>query len=269
MKYKEFGSTNIKTSLIGMGTYYDPLWIVTAKLGWLRNAERRIQSLKSGLEVGINIIDTAELYGSEPLVKRAIEGYEREKIFISTKVWPTHLRRNKFFKSLEKSLERLGTKYVDLYLIHFPGSGDANREALLAMDDAVSSGLIKFIGLSNFDLKGIEEARKTLRKNDIVAIQNQYSIKHREPEKDILPYCEREKIAFMAYYPLAHGKLTKDNKVIEISKKYNVNPAQLALVWLLRWNSVFPIPRASKPEHVIEDAKVADIEIPKEVLEKI
>ncbi len=269
MKYKEFGHTGIKTSSIGMGTYYDPLWIIASRLGLLRNAEQKIKSLKAGLEAGINLIDTAELYGSEPLVRKAIEGYEREKIFISTKVWPTHLKRDKLFKSLEKSLERLGTKYVDLYLIHFPGSSDSNKEALLAMEDAIASGLIKFIGLSNFSLKGIEEARKTLKKNDIIAIQNQYNILHREPEKDLLPYCEKEKIAFMAYYPLAHGKLTKDSKVLELSKKFNINPAQLALVWLLRWSSVFPIPRASRPEHVIEDAKAADVEIPYEILEKI
>ncbi len=269
MKYKEFGSTGIKTSYLGMGTYYDPLWIILAKFGFLRDAKQKIQALKAGLNAGINLIDTAELYGSEPLIKRAIEGYEREKIFISTKVWPTHLKRDKLFKSLEKSLERLGTKYVDLYLIHFPGSSHSNREALMAMEEAVASGLIKFIGLSNFNLKGIEEARKTLRKNDIVAIQNQYNIKHKDPENDLLPYCEKERIAFMAYYPLAHGRITKDSKVLEVSKKFNITPAQLALVWLLRWSSVFPIPRASRPEHVIQDAKAVDIDIPTEILEKI
>jgi len=269
MKYKEFGNSGIKNSVIGMGTYYDPLWIVTARFGWLRDSEKKIQSLRAGLDAGINIIDTAELYGSEPLVKKAMEGYERDKIFISTKVWPTHLKREKLFKSLEKSLKRLGTGYVDLYLIHFPGSKDSNREALLAMEEALESGLIKFIGLSNFNLKDIVEARKTLRKNDITAIQNQYNLKHREPEKDLLPYCEKEKIAFMAYYPLAHGKLTEDKNIIEVSKKLKITPAQLSILWLLRWSSVFPIPRASRPEHVIENAKAAEIEIPTEILEKI
>ena len=269
MKYKEFGNTGVKVSVIGMGTYYDPFWIVTAKLGWLRDAERKVQALKAGIEAGINLIDTAELYGSEPLVGRAIKGYEREKVFVSTKVLPIHLKKDKLFKSLERSLERLGTKYVDLYLIHFPGRSESNREALLSMEEAIESGLIRFIGLSNFDLKGLEEARKTLRKNDVAAVQNNYNLYHRDPEKDLLPYCEKEKIAFMAYYPLAHGKLVKDSKLLELSKKFGVSPAQLALIWLLRWSSVFPIPRASRPEHVLENAKASEIEIPEKYLEQI
>jgi Predicted oxidoreductases (related to aryl-alcohol dehydrogenases) len=95
MKYKEFGNSGIKNSVIGMGTYYDPLWIVTARFGWLRDSEKKIQSLRAGLDAGINIIDTAELYGSEPLVKKALEGYERDKIFISTKVWAYAFKRGK------------------------------------------------------------------------------------------------------------------------------------------------------------------------------
>ncbi|MGC8569159.1 MAG: aldo/keto reductase [Nitrososphaeria archaeon] len=266
MKYKKFGNTGISASVIGMGTYYDPLWIITAKLGWLRDRKRKVEALVSGLKAGINLIDTAELYGSEPLVGEAIRGFQRKDILISTKVWPTHLRREKLLRSLEGSLRRLGTDYVDFYLIHFPGSRDANREALAAMEEAVASGMIRYIGLSNFDLNGVIEARKMLKKNDIAVLQNEYNLNHRNPEKDLIPYCEKEGIAFMAYYPLAHGALVNNSRLLELSRRYGATPAQLALLWLLRWSSVFPIPRASREEHVLENARAADIDVPEEAL---
>jgi len=106
-----------------MGTYYDPQWIATAKtIGWKRGAASKVEALEAGLDGGMNFIDTAELYGSEPLVARAIKGRKREDLFIATKVWPNHLRRDALVRALENSLKRLETPYVDLYQVHFPNT---------------------------------------------------------------------------------------------------------------------------------------------------
>jgi diketogulonate reductase-like aldo/keto reductase len=120
LKYKIFGNTGILVSEIGMGTYYDPLWILTARLGWYRGREEKIRAVRAGLNGGINLIDTAEIYGSEPIVAEAIKGWNRESLFIATKVWPTHLSYDNVIKSCYRSLERLGTSYIDLYQIHWP-----------------------------------------------------------------------------------------------------------------------------------------------------
>ena len=134
MNFKPLGS-GTKVSEVGMGTYYDPQWIATAKtIGWMRGAASKVESLKAGLDGGMNFIDTAELYGSEPLVARAIKGRKREDIFIATKVWPNHLRRDALVRALEKSLKRLETPYVDLYQVHFPNAKVPIAETMGAME---------------------------------------------------------------------------------------------------------------------------------------
>ncbi len=120
MEFRDFGKTGVKVSAIGMGTYYDPQWIVLSRIGIAPSKERRINALKIGLEGGINFIDTAELYNTEELVAEAIKNYDREKIFIATKVWPSHLKYDSLIKAAKNSLKRLKTKYIDLYQIHFP-----------------------------------------------------------------------------------------------------------------------------------------------------
>src|SRR5580698_7782846 len=124
-----------------MGTYYDPLWIATAKsVGWMRGASSKVESLQAGLEGGMNVIDTAEIYGSEPLVARAIKGRNREDLFIATKVWSNHLRRDALVKSLEGSLRRLELSYVDLYQVHFPNSKVPISETMGAMEEMKDKG---------------------------------------------------------------------------------------------------------------------------------
>lgn len=258
MEKKRFGKSGPLVSEIGMGTYYDVSWIILSRLGIMRNKAKKIEAIKTGLIGGMNLIDTAELYSSEPLVAEAIKEFNREEIFISTKVWPSHLRRDKFFKALEGSLRRLNTKYVDLYLIHFPNKKVPISETMKAMEEAIEQGKVLFIGLSNFNLKQIEEARNTLSRHDITAVQLEYSLLKRDVEKDILPYCQKEGIAFMAYYPLGHGRLAKEKKKFEeISTKYGKAPSQIALRWLADKPYVFPIPRASNPIHVQENLEAS------------
>jgi len=269
VKYRKFGNSIKKVSEIGMGTYYDPLWILASRFKWLRGKDDKIKALKAGVESGVNLIDTAELYGSEPIVAEAINGYNREELFISTKVLPYHLKGEVLLKSLKSSLKRLRTKYVDVYLIHWHASEEKIREAMLTMEEAMEMGLIRMIGLSNFNLIQIESARHYLKKNDIGAVQLEYNIFNRKAENDILPFCEKNNIAFMAYYPLAHGKLTNNAALAKIAKEIGVTPAQIALKWLLRNPSVFPIPRASKVHHVLENSKVSDFELDQNQLNKL
>jgi len=118
MKLKEFGRSGRKVSEVGMGTYYDPLWIASATPGWRREASQKVEAIKAGLDAGVTLIDTAEIYRSEPLVAKAIGGRKREDLYIATKVWPNHLRRDAVIKALGESLQRLRLDYVDLYQIH-------------------------------------------------------------------------------------------------------------------------------------------------------
>ncbi|PSN84148.1 aldo/keto reductase [Candidatus Marsarchaeota G1 archaeon OSP_D] len=254
MEYKQFGKTGERVSAVGMGTYYDPLWIIGATLGFKRKADLKIEAIRAGIEEGMNLIDTAEIYRSEPLVAKAIKGIKRDELFIATKVWSNHLRKEKLVKALNNSLKRLELNYVDLYQIHFPNSRVPISETMGAMEELVDQGKIRYIGVSNFTLEQMVEAISSLKKYELASTQMSYSLADRRIERDILPYCKKEGIAVLAYYPLAHGKLSKTDKLIELSKKYNKTPAQISLNWLLSRENVFPIPRASNPQHVRENA---------------
>ena len=257
MDFKPLGASSLKVSEIGMGTYYDPLWIATAKtIGWMRGAEAKVEALKAGLDGGMNFIDTAELYGSEPLVARAIKGRKRDELFIATKVWPNHLRRDALVRALEKSLKRLETSYVDLYQVHFPNSKVPIAETMGAMEEMKDRGKLLAIGVSNFSLQQTKDANAALKKSQLASNQVEYSLANREIEADLLPYCESNKISIIAYYPLGHGKLAETGaakKMEAVCKAYSKTPAQVALNWLVSGRNVFAIPRASRAEHVREN----------------
>jgi len=198
VEYRVFGKTGVKVSVIGMGTYYDPAWIVLSRLGIRRGYARKLTALRVGLEGGINFIDTAEIYGSEPLVGEAIRGFNRDDLFIATKVWPTHVRYDALIKAAKRSVGRLGVKYIDLYQIHFPNRRVPITETMRAMEYLVDNGIIRFIGLSNFSLDQIIEAQGALKKYEIVSIQMPYSLMDRAIEKDIIPYARKNGMAVIA-----------------------------------------------------------------------
>lgn len=257
MNFKALGDSGKKVSEIGMGTYYDPLWIAAARsIGWKRGAPAKTEAMKAGLDGGINLIDTAELYGSEPLVAKAIEGRKREDLFIATKVWPNHLRRDALVHALEKSLKRLETTYVDLYQVHFPNSRVPIAETMAAMEEMKDKGKLLSIGVSNFSLQQMKDANAALKKSQLASNQVQYSLSHRDIEADLLPYCESNKISILAYYPLGHGKLAgagARGKMEAICNAYSKTSAQVSLNWLASGRNVFAIPRASRAEHVKEN----------------
>ncbi len=261
MDSKVFGSTGFKVSPFGLGTYYDPAWLISAKFFGFRNRkDLHIAAIRSGLEAGVNMIDTAELYGSEELVANAIEGFDREKLFIASKVFPTHLRYDSVKKACEKSIRRLKCKYLDLYQIHFPSRRIPIGETMKAMEDLVDEGKIRFIGISNFSLERTIEAEKVMKKNRVVSTQMPYSMIDRKIENGLLQHCVENDIAVLAYYPLGHGKLGSDNSEVsnsieKISQKHGGKTlAQIALNWFYsKHQNVFPIPRASNPDHVKEN----------------
>lgn len=258
MELKEFGRTGRSVSEIGVGTYYDLNWMFWALLGWKRGTQSRIDAIKAGLAGGINLIDTAEAYNSEGLVAEALAGQKREDIFVATKITPTHLGYKSVFKALERSLKRLRTSYVDLYQIHYPRPLMPMAETMRAMEELLDEGKIRRIGVSNFSLKQMMDANSSLKKAQLTSTQMEYSLVHRDIEKDILPYCRENGIAVLAYRPLGHGRLaTEQTKLKRLCEKYAKTSAQIALKWLSSQPNVFPIPRASNVPHVNEDLGVS------------
>jgi diketogulonate reductase-like aldo/keto reductase len=199
-------------------------------------------------------VDTAEIYGSEPLVAEAIAQVKREEVFLATKVWPFHLHRDSLIRALEKSLGRLKTSYVDLYQVHWPSGRVPISETMGAMEEMVRAGKVRYVGVSNFNLKQTEAANSALPKSQLAAVQLDYSLIHREVENEILPYCQANGIALLAYFPLGHGKLVSDSRIVSLASKYGKTNSQVALRWLAQKRGVFPIPRASSAVHVQENA---------------
>lgn len=258
MEYREFGKTGFKASIIGMGTYYDPGWIFSAKiLKKQPNVDKHLEAIKAGLDGGINLIDTAELYSSEDMVGKVIKGRNRDELFIATKVWRSHLRYDSLIKACRRSLKKLDTDYIDLYQVHFPNGLIPIGETIKAMEHLVDQGMIRYFGISNFNLRQMEEAENATKKYEITSTQMNYSLAHRDIEEDILPHCIKNNIAVLPYFPLAHGKLSDQGSWPQeisagIMKKHEIDKSStLALAWLTsKWNGIFPIPRASNPDHV-------------------
>lgn len=254
MEYKELGNTHIKIPTIGMGT-----WEIGGGLSPDYSSDKEgIKSLRKGIELGMTLIDTAEMYGkghSEEIVAEAIKIFPREEIFIVTKVLPENLRFNDLIKAAQRSLKRLKTSYIDLYLIHAPNPRIPLKETMEAMESLINEGIVRFIGVSNFNVYEMEEARKSLKHTDIVVNQVEYSLIERRIERDILPYCIKNNITVMAYCPLGRGALPKNQLLKEIGSKYNKKAAQVALNWLIQKERVMAIPKSSKIKHIIENAQ--------------
>ncbi len=264
MIYREFGNTSFKTSCIGMGTYYDIRWIFKTYLDIYTGKEQKEDAIKSGIDNGINLIDTAELYRTEKIIASAIKGYKRDNLFLATKVFPTHLSPKSLEKALNRSLRNLETNYIDLYQIHFPNPAVDLKKTLRTMERMIDAGKMKYIGLSNFSLNLLKRAQGILSKHEITAIQINYNIFHRKSQNDLIKYCEQNHIAVMAYFPLGHGKVTQKqyNEYFDHVRKTvgDVPNANIALAYLISKNqNVFPIPRASNRAHVTQNAKYSDI----------
>jgi diketogulonate reductase-like aldo/keto reductase len=238
--------------VIGMGT-----WNIE---GRTRDAERRgIEALRLGLDLGMKHIDTAEMYGngrSEELVAEAVAG-RREQVFLVSKVMPSNASYEGTLKACERSLKRLNTDFLDLYLIHWPSSQYPIKETMRAMEKLADEAMIKFIGVSNFDLEQLREAQHALKKHRIACNQVLYHLAYRDIERDLLPYCTESEIAIVGYSPFGHGNFpspqSKGGKVLaEIAKWHSSTVRQVALNFLTRHPALFTIPKAGNPDHIRE-----------------
>ncbi len=241
--------TSIGLGTWGIGGYESP--------DYSRDKES-VEALRYGLGLGINLIDTAEFYGaghSEELVGEAINDFEREDLFIISKVWPTNFGHEKAKRAARASARRLGT-YIDLYLLHWPGdSWKKIEETLHALESLLDEGIIRYIGVSNFDLDLLRKSQEAMRKYEIVANEVKYSLKDRWPETSgLLDYMKRERITLIAYTPLEKGSLTKNPCLTEIGQKYGKTSAQVALNYLIWEENVVAIPKAGRKDHVEENA---------------
>ena len=256
MEYRFLGRTKEKLSVIGMGTW---------RFGTHDSADekaRQILSLRRGVELGMNLIDTAEIYSSgrsEQVVGEAMKGL-RDRIFLASKVSPGHLHHDDVIRACRASLQRLGTSHLDLYQVHWPDSGVPIKETMSAMEELVRDGSVRYIGVSNFSVKETDDARAALARSEIVSNQVEYSLTNRYVEGDILPYCRKEKLTLIAYSPLARGRIA-DTIPKALLQKHGMSPAQAMLNWVTRDEQVVAIPKAADIGHLEENASSVSLRL--------
>ncbi|HEX8430375.1 MAG TPA: aldo/keto reductase [Longimicrobium sp.] len=235
-----------------------------------RDHAEAIAVLRRAVELGVNLIDTAESYGphvSEELIREALHPYA-DGVIIATKggldrpgpdQWDPNGRPERLREELEGSLRRLGLDRIDLYQLHRIDPQVPADEQFGALAGFVSEGKVRHIGLSEVTVEEIEHARRFF---PVVSVQNRYNMADREWEP-VLDYCEREGIAFIPWFPLAVGKLAEGNGPLgEIARKHDAAPAQIALAWLLRRSPVIlPIPGTSRVKHLEENVAGAGIQL--------
>jgi diketogulonate reductase-like aldo/keto reductase len=214
-----------------------------------------IEALRTGISAGMTLIDTAELYGSEELIGRAIAG-QRDKVFLVSKVWPTHVAGDGIPRACEASLKRLGTDYLDLYLLHWPQKEVGISRVVAAFEDLVAKKKIRSWGVSNFGVREMEELFRVPRGDHCATNQVPYSLGDRGIERGVLPWCTRRGMPVMAYSPLGGegAKLLRDPTLAKIASEHGCTAAAVALAWAIRDGNVIAIPESGSTAHVKENA---------------
>jgi aryl-alcohol dehydrogenase-like predicted oxidoreductase len=299
MQYKELGKSGIKVSAIGLGAWQ---W-GRREWGWGRTYGKKdvMEAFQKAIDLGINFIDTAELYGrgrSEELVGEAIRGH-REDVVIATKVWPLNLSYGQVLRAAERSRRRLGVDVIDLYQIHWPNPIIPMRSTMKAMKKLVQDGRVRCVGVSNFNLKRMRNAKEALAPLELASNQVKYNLLQRGPEVEVLPYAQKERISIIAYSPLAQGllsgkydintrpssfiqkvnyrfstqnlrRLVQFNRTItEVAQAHSKTPSQVSLNWLIEKNSVIAIPGTKNADHVASSAGAADWKLTTTDIEKL
>ena len=254
-------ANNVQIPILGLGT-----WQMGGRLQASSvHDKEEIEAIKTGIQLGLTHIDTAELYGAghaEELVAQAIKlsKVPRKNLFITSKVMSQHLQHDAVLAACKKSLARLQTDYLDLYLVHHPNLGIPITETMRAMNELVDQNLVRFIGVSNFSVADLQEAQK-YSKHKIVANQIEYSLLAQEigrftrkMDSEIIPYCQQHGIKVVAWRPLAYGLLAKPGfpALDAIAKKYGKTQGQVALNWIISKN-ILVLVKATKPEHIKEN----------------
>jgi diketogulonate reductase-like aldo/keto reductase len=259
MEYKEL-SNGFRIPVVGIGTW---------GMGGLRqkdttNDRQDTAAIRAAINLGYTHIDTAEMYGNghtEELVGEAVKDFDRKKLFLTSKVLSQHLGYEDLILAAKRSIQKLQTRYLDLYLIHAFNPKIPIKETMEALDHLIDKGFVRFIGVSNFSVEQMKTAQKHTS-NRIVANELQYNIICRNRgryteniEKEIIPYCQENDIIVIAWEPLAHGALAKPGFALldELRVKYGKTQAQIAINWLISKKGVVTIAKSSKLEHLKEN----------------
>lgn len=255
-----------------MSTFHLPSGTAVPRLGqgaWRMGENRRrhaeeLRALQVGIELGLTLIDTAEMYGdgaSEELVAEAIAGH-REHVYVVSKVLPSNASRRGTIAACERSLARLGTDYLDLYLLHWRGSYPL-VETLEAFAALQKRGSIRHFGVSNFDTADLEEAWSLANGTAIATNQVLYNLEERGIEWDLLPRCRERGMPLMAYSPLGSDstRLRKHAALANVAARHATTPSRVALAWLLRQPDVFVIPKAASETHVRDNRAALDLKL--------
>lgn len=265
MKTRSFGPAQSGISVIGQGTW---------NLELAPRADA-IRTLQRGIDRGMTHIDTAEMYGSgraEALTGEAIAG-RRDKVFIVSKVLPSNASRKGTLAACERTLKYLKTDYLDCYLLHWRGSYSL-EDTFAAFEELKAAGKIKSWGVSNFDEDDLEEALRVAGKGKIACNQVLYHLRERAIEHAVIPWCEKNGVAVVAYSPFGQmaspSPSSPGGKILgEIASAHNATPRQIALAFLTRKKSVLAIPKASKVAHAEENAGAGDLELTAKEIEQI
>jgi diketogulonate reductase-like aldo/keto reductase len=257
VRKRPFGPLQRDVSIIGQGTWY------------IDDGDRAsaIAALRRGIDLGINHIDTAEMYGAgaaEELVSQAISG-RRDEVFLVSKVLPQNASRLGTKIACERSMAKLKTDRLDCYLLHWRGPHPL-EDTFAAFEALREEGKILSYGVSNFDVSDLEEVRKIAGESSIVCNQVLYHLQERAIEHAVLPWCEQHRVAVTAYSPFGHGDFpgghTPGGRLLaDIADAHDATTRQIALAFLTRQSSVFAIPKASTVAHVEENAGASDIRL--------
>jgi diketogulonate reductase-like aldo/keto reductase len=225
-----------------------------------RHAAEEAAALRLGLDLGMTLIDTAEMYGNggaEEVVADAIAG-RRDAVFLVSKVLPQNASRKGTVAACERSLKRLGTDVIDLYLLHWRGSVPL-RETIDAFETLKQAGKIRHWGVSNFDTDDMDELFALPGGRNCATNQVLYNLTRRGIEFDLLPWCRDEQIPVMAYSPIEQGRMLGNAALKAVAARHKATPAQVALAWLTRQDGIVAIPKAVKPQHIRENRAAADL----------
>ncbi|MGX1306054.1 2,5-diketo-D-gluconate reductase B [Amorphus suaedae] len=217
----------------------------------LRDAECE-RMVAAAIGAGFRHIDTAEMYDNEEAVGRGLKAARvpRDELFVTTKVWPSHLRDGALQHAAEESLKRLGLEYVDLYLIHWPSDEVPMQEAIGALNEVRTRGLARSIGVANFTVRLIEEA---VAASEAPLATNQVEYHAHLDQTPVLEACRRHDMSVTAYSPLGRGTILKEKVLIEIAEAHGRTPAQVLLRWLIQQDGVIAIPKTASPERLEEN----------------
>jgi len=233
--------------------------------GWAERPHRRdseIEALRTGIDLGMNLVDTAEMYGNgaaEELLGQALRG-RRDEAFLVDKVLPSNASKRDTIEACERSLRRLETDRIDLYLLHWRG-GTPLAETVNAFQQLQQDGKIRHWGVSNFDHEEMSDLFDVPGGTAAATNQILYNLTRRGPEYDLLPWCSDNRLPVMAYSPIEQARMLEHTALREVAERHDASPAQVGLAWVLRRDGVCAIPRASTLEHVRDNRAALDLEL--------